>query len=75
MNDTGNDPTNPTEDPTLASDTHQCCPGQHFHMDYGFIHGSGFAVKDKEQQTLTSLDGFNSYLLIIDHPTELRECF
>jgi deoxyuridine 5'-triphosphate nucleotidohydrolase len=39
--------------------------GQEFGMDYGFMRGSGFATKDLEGHTITSIDGYRSYLLII----------
>jgi hypothetical protein len=41
-------------------------PGQHFHMDFGFMNGSGFQNKDHEGRTITCIDGYRSYLLIID---------
>jgi IS30 family transposase len=34
-------------------------------MDFGFMRGSGFASKDLEGRTITSIDGYRSYLLII----------
>jgi hypothetical protein len=39
--------------------------GQEFSMDFGFMRGSGFASKDLEGRTITSIDGYRSYLLII----------
>ena len=44
-------------------------PGQHMHMDFGFVRGSDFKDEDKEGNTITSIDGKNSYLLIIDRST------
>ena len=44
-------------------------PGQHFHMDFGFVRGSNYKVKDSDGKTLTSIDGKNSYLLIVDRAT------
>ena len=41
-------------------------PGQQFNMDFGFIRGSEFSEKNKEGKVITSRDGFNSYLLIVD---------
>jgi hypothetical protein len=38
--------------------------GQEFSMDFGFMRGSGFAAKDLEGRTITSMDGYRSYLLI-----------
>lgn len=53
---------------TLASDTRDT-PGCHFHMDMGFICGSKYSHKREDGHLVTSLDGYNSYLLIIDRAT------
>jgi deoxyuridine 5'-triphosphate nucleotidohydrolase len=50
-------------------------PGQHFHMDFGFVRGSGFMEKDEDGRTLTSIDGYNSYLIIIDRATRYTWTF
>ena len=44
-------------------------PGQHFHMDFGFVRGSEYKLKQELGPTITSIDGFNSYLIIVDHIT------
>ena len=44
-------------------------PGQHFHMDFGFVRGTGFRIKQEDKPTITSIDGFNSYLIIVDRVT------
>ena len=45
-------------------------PGQHFHIDFGFVRGSEFSEKDKVTgKTITSIDQKNSYLLIVDRKT------
>ena len=41
-------------------------PGRHFHMDFGFVRGSTYTIKQEHGPTITSKDGYNSYLLIID---------
>jgi len=46
-----------------------CDPGQHFQVDFGFMKGSGYCKKDEEGRTITSIDGFRSYFLIIDRKT------
>jgi dUTP pyrophosphatase len=46
-----------------------CDPGQHFHVDFGFMKGSGYCKKDEEGRTITSIDGFRSYFLVIDRKT------
>ena len=44
--------------------------GQHFHMDFGFVQGSEYRVKQEHSPTTTSIDGFNSYLIIMDRVTQ-----
>ena len=50
-------------------------PGQHFHMDFGFVRGSNYNVKEEDGPTVTSKDGYNSYLLIIDRATRFTWIF
>ena len=40
--------------------------GQQFHMDFGFVRGSDYKDKDKDGKLITSIDGYRSYLLIVD---------
>ena len=47
------------------TDTEVIC-GEHFHMDFGFPRGK-YIDKDELGQRVTSIDGYNCYLLIIDH--------
>ena len=49
-------------------------PGQYFHMDFAFVRGSRFK-EIKEGKTITSIDGFNSYLIIIDRSTRYTWIF
>ena len=44
-------------------------PGQHLHMDFGFVRGSDWAEKDDDGKLITSIDKYRSYLLIIDRAT------
>ena len=45
-------------------------PGQHFHLDFGFVRGSDYREKDDTTgKTFTSIDNKNSYLLIVDRKT------
>ena len=44
-------------------------PGQHFHIDFGFVRGSGYHKINDQGRTVTSIDGKNSYLLIVDRKT------
>lgn len=39
---------------------------QHFHIDFGFVPGLEYKVKNEAGPTITSIDGFNSYLIIVD---------
>ena len=49
--------------------------GQHLHMDFGFLRGSAFAEKDEKGRTVTSLDGFRSYLIVVDRATRYKWVF
>jgi len=44
-------------------------PGQNFYMDFGFMRGSGYCSKDEEGRTITSIDGYRSYLIVLDKAT------
>ena len=48
-------------------------PGQHFHADFGFVRGSEYKISTKEGKTVTSIDGKNSYCLIVDRAS--RYCW
>ena len=50
-------------------------PGQALHMDYGFVRSSGWKAKDDYGKTITSLDGYRSYLLIVDKATRYKWIF
>ncbi len=62
------------EDPVADAD-HNILPGQRFNIDYGFMKGTGYCPKDEEGRTITSLDGYRSYLLIIDRKTRYTWVF
>ena len=49
-------------------------PGQNFHMDFGFVRGSEFK-QVKDGITITSIDGYNCYLIIIDRATRYTWIF
>ena len=40
--------------------------GQHFHMDFEFVRGSSYSIKQEDQPTVTSIDGYNSYIIAVD---------
>ena len=50
-------------------------PGQHFHIDFGFVRGSDFNYKNNKGSTITSIDGMNSYLAIVDRATRYTWIF
>ena len=43
--------------------------GQMFHMDFGFVRGSSFQSTNEKGKIVTSRDGYNSYLIIVDSYT------
>ena len=40
--------------------------GAQLYMDFGFVRGPDFSTEDENDKILTSIDGYNSYLLIVD---------
>jgi hypothetical protein len=50
-------------------------PGQGLHMDYEFVRGKDWKAKDEKGRTITSLDGYRSYLLVVDHATRYKWIF
>jgi hypothetical protein len=50
-------------------------PGQHFAMDFGFVRSSDYHHKTSDGPTVTSVDGMNSYLSIIDKATRYMWVF
>ena len=56
-------------DPLHDNDTITGGSGQHFHMDFGFVRGSAYKVKNETEPTITIIDGFNSYLVIVERFT------
>jgi hypothetical protein len=49
-------------------------PGQHFHMDFGFVLGKGYSTKHGDK-TITSIDGKNAYLIVVDRATRYQWTF
>ena len=62
-------PSKDNQSPEFDTDVIKGEPGQHFHMDFGFVRGTGYKIKSEKQSTITNIDGFNSYLLIVDRVT------
>jgi hypothetical protein len=50
----------------VPTDVEKCEPGQHLHLDFGFVRGSDWSMKDNDGKLVTSVDGYRSYCLIID---------
>lgn len=46
--------------------------GQQFHVDFGFVRGSDFRTTDGLGRIVTSINGYNSYLSIIDSYTRYQ---
>ena len=50
-------------------------PGQHLHMDFGFVRGSDWSSKSADDKLITSIDGFRSYLIVVDRATRYKWVF
>ena len=48
---------NPIEDILNKLHLPTAQPGQHFHMDWGFVRGSQFCHENEEGSTITSING------------------
>jgi len=59
----------------MAEPEQSLYPGQNFGIDFGFMKGSGYCKKDEEGRTITSVDGYRSYFLIIDGKTRYTWVF
>jgi len=55
-------PRNKNTEPTFKVER----PGQNFHMDFGFVRGSDFKENNEDGRIITSRDGYNCYLIIVD---------
>lgn len=66
MNDSTTQNETLTSEDTSMKDTTPIQCGQHFNIDFGFMRGSGYCTTDEEGRTITSIDGYRSYCLIID---------
>jgi hypothetical protein len=58
-----------------ASSSNSLLPGQMFHMDMGFVRGTKYGHRDEDGHLVTSLDGYNSYLVIVDRATRYTWVF
>jgi hypothetical protein len=50
-------------------------PGTVFQMDMGFVCGTKYRMKDMDGGMVTSLDGYNSYLIVVDRATRFTWVF
>jgi malate synthase len=76
----GAEHTENTENDTSADHTEaihddRVQPGQRFHMDMDFVRGTKYAQRDINGNLVTSIDGYNSYLLIVDRATRYTWVF
>ena len=57
--------------------THTVTTGrrQVFHMDFGFVRGSDYKSKNEKGKLITSRDGYNSYLIVVDSFTRYTWVF
>jgi hypothetical protein len=54
---------------TVPTQVHQGEPGQHFHMDFGFVSSNEYQMRTEEGRNVTSIDGKRAYLLVVDRTT------
>ena len=50
-------------------DTSNDVAGQHFHLYFGFVRGFSYSISKENQPTITNIDGYNSYLIIVNRIT------
>ena len=60
---------------TLPIPTEHHHPGQHLHMDFGFVRGSDWSSKNADDKLITIIDGFRSHLIIVDRATRYKWIF
>jgi len=60
----------PTEGPL-----HPTHCGQSFSIDYGFMKGTGYCMKDDEGHTITSVDGYRAFCTIVDRKSRYTWIF
>ena len=41
-------------------------------MDFGFVRGSDWSSKSADDKLITSIDGFRSYLIVVDRATRYK---
>jgi hypothetical protein len=61
--------------PSEQTPEEQLLPGQTFQADMGFVRGTKYHHKDEDGQIITSMDGFNSYLIVVDRATRFTWIF
>jgi len=62
--------THNTPQPNNPISVTQHC-GQRFSIDFGFMKGTGYSTTDKYGHTITSIDGYQAYLIIVNR----HSCF
>ena len=61
--------THPERRSTALTQVHEGEPGQHFHMDFGFVSSNEYQIRTEEGRNVTSIDGKRAYLLVVDRAT------
>jgi hypothetical protein len=54
---------------SINSTSENILPGQVFHMDMGFIQSKKYNYRDEYGQLVMSIDGYNTYLVIVNCAT------
>jgi hypothetical protein len=64
-----------TQHPDKPSTAATQQPGTFFQMDMGFVRGTKYRMKGTDGGIVTSLDGYNSYLIVVDRATRYTWVF
>jgi hypothetical protein len=65
----------PPQIPVRSDDSHPTITGQVFQMDMCFVHGIKYSHKSDDGDLVTSIGGYNSYLLVVDRATRYKWVF
>jgi dUTP pyrophosphatase len=60
---------------TTHTDSEQLQCGQKFHIDFGFMKGSGYSSTDEDGKTISSIDGYRAYCIIVDRKSRYTWVF
>jgi hypothetical protein len=65
----------PPQIPEPNNDSHSMIPGQVFQMDTGFVRGTKYSHKSEDVDLVTSIGGYNCYLLVVNRATRYKWVF